>query len=82
MGTAVQGALHRRLDAVDQEIADLRSLLIIMRRLERDAALREHVREADLGFRLQDLWTGRIRGDRLRRALDVLEGLVPQAAIQ
>jgi len=73
----MQGALQRRLEHVDQEIADLQSLLTIMRRIERDAALRERLRGAELGFRLQDLWAGRITGEPLRRALDALEGLSP-----
>ena len=71
----MQGALQRRLEAVDQEIADLQSLLAIMRRIERDAGLREQLRGAELGFRLQDLWAGRMTGDALRRAVEVLEGL-------
>lgn len=73
--TAVQGVLHRRLEAVDQELADLRSLLAIMHRLERDAALRARLREAQLPFRLQDLGSGGLTGARLRQALDQLEGL-------
>ena len=72
---SVQGALQRRLEAVDQEIADLQSLMMIMRRIERDAALRERLRGADLGFRLQDVWAGRMTGDALRRAVEALEGL-------
>jgi hypothetical protein len=75
MEGAVQGVLRRRLEDVDQEIADLRSLLTIMRRIERDALLRERLRSADLNFRLQDLWAGRITGEPLRRALATLEGL-------
>ena len=71
----MQGALQRRLEAVDQEIADLQSLLAIMRRIERDAGLREQLRGAELGFRLQDLWAGRMTGDALGRAVEVLEGL-------
>lgn len=74
-GAVVQGALQHRLECVDREIADLQSLLRIMRRIERDAVLRERLRCAELGFRLQDLWAGRITGEPLRRALDVLEGL-------
>lgn len=72
---SVEGALRRRLDVVDQEIDDLQMLLGFMRRMERDAALRERLRSADLGFRLQDLWSGRITGEPLRRALDALDGL-------
>jgi hypothetical protein len=71
----MQGALQRRLEGVDQEIADLRSLLTIMRRIERDEQLRERLRGAELGFRLQDLWAGRITGDALRGAVEALEGL-------
>ncbi|HVL97469.1 MAG TPA: hypothetical protein VM266_16560 [Solirubrobacteraceae bacterium] len=71
----VQHVLQARLEDVDQEIDDLQSLLAIMRRIERDGALREQLRAADLGFRLQDLWAGRLTGDALRHALDVLEGL-------
>jgi hypothetical protein len=71
----VQQALQARLGDVDQEIADLRSLLTIMRRIERDAALRERLRTTELGFRLQDLWAGRITGEPLRRALETLESL-------
>ena len=71
----VQGALQRRLESVDQEIADLQSLLAIMRRIERDERLKELLRHADLGFRLQDLWAGRITGDPLRRALETLDAL-------
>jgi hypothetical protein len=70
-----QQALSARLGEIDQEIADLRSLLAIMRRIDRDAALRERLRTTELGFRLQDLWAGRITGDALRRALETLEGL-------
>jgi hypothetical protein len=79
---AVQGVLQRRLEDVDQEIADLRSLLAIMRRLERDAVLRERLRDVELPFRLQDLWSGRITGEPLRGALSLLEALVsaPQTA--
>jgi hypothetical protein len=77
----MQGALQRRLQAVDQEIADLQSLLGFMRRIERDAALRESLRSADLGFRLQDLWAGRITGEPLRLALDALESLSAPRAI-
>jgi hypothetical protein len=69
----VQGALHRRLEAVDQEISDLQSLLRFMRRIERDAALRERLREVELNFPLQDLVAGRITGEPLRRALEALE---------
>ncbi len=81
MNNAVQGALQQKLDAVDQEIADLASLLTIMRRIERDAHLRERLRGAELGFRLQDLWSGRITGAGLRRALETLEGLAGPAAV-
>lgn len=76
---AVQGALQRRLEAVDHEIADLQDLLTFMRRMERDAALRERLRCVDLGFRLQDLWSGRITGEPLRRALDALESVTATA---
>jgi len=72
----MQGALQRRLEAVDQEIADLQSLMSIMRRIERDAGLRERLRGADLGFRIQDLWAGRLSEESLRRALATLEHLV------
>jgi hypothetical protein len=71
----MQGALQRRLGCVDQEIEDLQGLLAIMRRIERDERLREQLRTVDLGFRLQDLWAGRITGDPLRRALETLEAL-------
>jgi hypothetical protein len=77
----VQQALQARLGDVDQEIADLRSLLAIMRRIERDAALRDRLRTTDLGFRLQDLWAGRITGEPLRRALATLEGLSSPGAL-
>ena len=77
----VQGALQRRLECVDQEIADLQSLLAIMRRIERDERLKESLRTADLGFRLQDLWAGRITGDRLRRALETLDALSAPAVV-
>ena len=77
----VQGALQRRLECVDQEIADLQSLLAIMRRIERDERLKELLRTADLGFRLQDLWAGRITGDRLRRALETLDALSAPAVV-
>ena len=79
MDIAVQQRLQRRLDDVDQEVADLRSLLAVMRRIERDAALRARLREVDLGFRLQDVWAGRITGDALRRALAALEELAGPA---
>jgi hypothetical protein len=72
----VQQVLQRRLEDVDQEVADLRSLLAVMRRIERDAALRARLREVDLGFRLQDVWAGRITGDALKRALAALEAFV------
>jgi hypothetical protein len=72
----VQQVLQRRLEDVDQEVADLRSLLAVMRRIERDAALRARLREVDLGFRLQDVWAGRITGDALKRALASLEAFV------
>ena len=78
---AVHGALQRRLDIVDQEIADLQSLLRIMRRIERDEVLRERLRGAELNFRLQDLWAGRITGESLRRALETLEGLAAPRAL-
>ena len=77
----VQGALQRRLECVDQEITDLQSLLVIMRRIERDERLKESLRTADLGFRLQDLWAGRITGDRLRRALETLDALSAPAVV-
>jgi hypothetical protein len=73
MDDGMPQVLQRRLEDIDQEIADLRSLLIVMRRIERDAVLRERLRSVELGFRLQDLWAGRITGERLRRALAVLE---------
>ncbi len=81
MNKAVQGALQQKLDAVDQEIADLASLLSVMRRIERDAQLRERLRGAELGFRIQDLWSGRITGDGLRRALETLEGLAAPGVV-
>ena len=77
----VQGALQRRLECVDQEISDLQSLLAIMRRIERDERLKELLRTTDLGFRLQDLWAGRITGDRLRRALETLDALSAPAVV-
>ena len=77
----VQGALQRRLETVDQEIADLQSLLAIMSRIERDERLKELLRNAELGFRLQDLWAGRITGDRLRRALETLDALSAPAVV-
>ena len=77
----VQGALQRRLECVDQEIADLQSLLAVMRRIERDERLKELLRNAELGFRLQDLWAGRITGDRLRRALETLDTLSAPAVV-
>ena len=77
----VQGALQRRLEGVDQEITDLQALLGIMRQIERDERLKELLRNADLGFRLQDLWAGRITGDRLRRALETLDALSAPAAV-
>jgi hypothetical protein len=64
---------------LDQEIADLQSLLVIMSRIERDAALRERLRTTELPFRLQDLWSGRLTGASLRQALDALEGLAAPA---
>jgi len=73
MDRGMQYALQARIEGVDQEIADLRSLLVFMRRMERDATLRERLREVDLGFRLQDLWAGRITGEPLRRALETLD---------
>jgi hypothetical protein len=79
MERGVQHVLQRRLEDVDQEVADLRSLLAVMRRIERDAALRARLREVDLGFRLQDVWAGRITGDALRRALAALEDLAGPA---
>ena len=72
---AMQGALRRRVDAIDQEIADLQVLLAIMREIDRDAAVRERLRTAELNFRLQDVWSGRLTGDALRGALDALEGV-------
>ena len=77
----MQGALQRRLSIVDQEICDLQSLLGVMRKIERDAVLRERLRTADLDFRLQDLWAGRLTGDSLRRALTALEELATPVAI-
>ena len=73
MDEALQQRLQRRLSEVDQEIDDLRCLLVVMRRIDRDATLRARLREADLGFRLQDIWAGRITGGALRRALATLE---------
>ena len=72
--------LQNRLDAMDQEIADLQSLLAIMRRIERDEQLRERLRSAELGFPLQDLWSGRLTGEALRGALATLETLVAPPA--
>jgi hypothetical protein len=77
----VQGALQRRLETVDREIADLQSLLVVMGRIERDERLKELLRTADLGFRLQDLWAGRITGERLRRALETPAALTAPAAV-
>lgn len=77
----MQGALQRRLSVVDQEISDLQSLLGIMRTIERDAVLRERLRTADLDFRLQDLWAGRLTGDSLRHALTTLEDLTTPVAV-
>lgn len=77
----VQGALQRRLECVDQEITDLQTLLAIMRRIERDERLKEQLRTVDLGFRLQDLWAGRITGDPLRRALETIDALGAPAAV-
>jgi hypothetical protein len=76
----VQGALQRRLECVDEEISDLQTLLVIMRRIERDDRLKEMLRTADLGFRLQDLWAGKITGAPLRRALETLDALTASAA--
>ena len=75
--------LRRTLSEIDQEIADLRGLLAIMRRIERDERLRQRLRTAELGFRMQDLWAGRITGQGLRSALATLEGLAssPQPRI-
>jgi hypothetical protein len=67
--------LRRTLSEMDQEIADLRALLVIVRRIERDERLRERLRTADLGFRMQDLWAGRITGPSLNQALVRLERL-------
>ncbi len=75
----MQDALQRRLDHVDEEISDLRALLAVMRRLERDDELRERLRTADLGFRLQDLMSGKITGAPLRRALATLDALTAPA---
>jgi hypothetical protein len=77
----VQGALQRRLECVDEEIADLQSLLAIMRRIERDERLKEQLRTVDLGFRLADLWAGRITGDPLRRALESIDALGTPAVV-
>lgn len=77
----MQGALQRHLSVVDQEISDLQSLLGIMRRIERDTVLRERLRTADLDFRLQDLWAGRLTGDSLRHALTTLEDLATPVAV-
>jgi hypothetical protein len=76
----MQGALQRRLSIVDEEIADLQSLLGIMRTIERDAVLRERLRTAQLDFRVQDIWAGRLTGDSLRRALTTLEELATPVA--
>ena len=67
--------LRRTLSEMDQEIADLQALLVIVRRIEREDRLRERLRTADLGFRMQDLWAGRITGPSLGRALSTLEAL-------
>ena len=75
MDDQARGALQKRLQDVDQEIADLRSLLTIMRHIERDARLREKLRCTQLDFRLQDVWAGRLQGEQLRNALSSLERL-------
>jgi G:T-mismatch repair DNA endonuclease (very short patch repair protein) len=80
MDQGARTALKRRLEDVDQEIADLRSLLTILRTIERDERLRERLRNADLGFRLQDVWAGRLTGESLRDALAQLERLAAQPA--
>lgn len=77
----MRGALQRRVESIDQEISDLQSLLGIMRCIERDAAVRERLRSAELNFRLQDLWSGRITGDALRNALDALEALAAPGVV-
>jgi hypothetical protein len=75
MELGAEGALRRRLHDVEQEIDDLRSLLTILRHIERDERLRERLRSAQLDFRLQDVWAGRLQGDALRRALSTVEAL-------
>ena len=79
MEQGVQQVLQRRLENVDQEVTDLRDLLAVIHRIERDATLLARLREVDLGFRLQDVWAGRITGDALRRALAALEDLAGPA---
>jgi acetoacetate decarboxylase len=75
MEDVARGALKRRLNDVEQEMADLSSLLTIMRHIERDERLRERLRNTQLDFRLQDVWAGRLRGEQLRGALATLERL-------
>jgi hypothetical protein len=75
-----RAALQRSLSDMEQEIADLRSLLAIMRRIERDERLRERLRGAELGFRMQDLWAGRLTGEGLRGALATLDRLAAAPA--
>ena len=69
--------LQGRLYTVEQEIADLQSLLTIMRAIERDAVLRERLRTADLGFALHEVLA--LSGEARRRALSALEALVAPA---
>ena len=81
MDRSVQVALRRRLADVDDEIADLRGLIAIARRIERDVVLRERLRSAELPFRLQDLFAGRITGKPLQRALAELDRLAAPVQI-
>jgi hypothetical protein len=75
MDPSGRAPLRLTLSEMDQEIADLQALLVIVRRIEREERLRERLRTADLGFRMQDLWAGRITGPSLRHALQTLEAL-------
>ena len=65
--------LRGRLHTVEQEIADLQSLLAIMRTIERDAVLRERLRSAELGFTPADVIG--FSAEARRRALAALEAL-------
>ncbi len=76
-----RGAPQRRLVPVDEETAEVARLLALMGAIERDERLRERLRTADLDFRLADLWSGRVTGEPLRRALDALEALAAPATV-